>query len=206
MINKTKFPTGITHLAGPPNSGKTTMIYQMCNNIGEEEKVLIFDCEINFSAQRLKEITLDSGINLNNIVVIPITDKIQQFQSIMKTHNFVKNNKISFIAINGITDHYRFKDIKANDIANQRLLAFQMAYLQQISKKNKLKVLITNQATLYRNKQQTQMRPVFNSIIRNYIQKEIILHHVNRNLWKGKYESEETYYAIYEKGIKLIEG
>lgn len=205
MINKTKLPIGITHLAGPPNSGKTTIIYQMCKNIKNEEKVLIFDCEMNFSAQRLKEITFSENIDLNNIIVIPISDKTQQFQTLMKVHNFIKNTKLSFIAVNGITDHYRFKDIKINDIANQRLLAFQMAYLQKISKKNRVRILITNQASPYRENNQTFMRPVYNSTISNYIQEEVLLYHVNRRLWKGKHNSEEIYYTLSEKGIKLIE-
>ena len=52
LINNSKIPKGITHIAGPPNSGKTTLIYQSCKGVKEGKKVLVLDCEMNFSAKR----------------------------------------------------------------------------------------------------------------------------------------------------------
>ena len=67
IINKSKVPPGITHIAGSPNSGTTTLLYQLCKGIRKGQKALIFDCEMSFSAQRLQEIIFDKKINLEDM-------------------------------------------------------------------------------------------------------------------------------------------
>ena len=89
LLKNGTVPQGITHIAGPPNSGKTTLIYQTCRSLNGR-KALFFDCEINFSAQRLKEINLNYKVELNDITVISIFDKNQQIKTLMNkfTGNF----------------------------------------------------------------------------------------------------------------------
>ena len=93
FIKNSKIPTGMTHIAGPPNSGKTTLIYQTCRGIREGKKGLILDCEMNFSAQRLQDITTGRKIDMQNIIIMNITDRNQQFNTVMKTHKFIVNDR-----------------------------------------------------------------------------------------------------------------
>ena len=204
LVENSKLPMGVTHIAGPPNSGKTTLIYQMCRNLNGK-KALIFDCEINFSAQRLKEVNLDHSVELEDITVVSIFDKIQQIKTIMKVHNFIQNTDYAFIGINGITDHFRFKSSNTKETGLQKLLTLQMAYLFMISKEYKIPILITNQVTPFREGGRKIIKPIAASAIQNYSDYEIKLKSVNKKLWKAQKEKEEIFYRITNNGIEVIE-
>jgi len=196
-------PHGITHIAGPPNSGKTTLIYQTCRGL-KGKKALIFDCEINFSAQRLMEVNLNYKVELKDITVISLFNKSQQIKTLMKVHNFISNTDYAFMAINGITDHFRFRSSDINEMSLYKLITLQMAYLNMISKEYQIPVLITNQVTAFREKDKRIIRPVANSAIMNYSDREIKLRHVNKTLWKAQQEKEEIFYKITNDGIETI--
>ena len=80
LLEKSILPSGITHIAGPPNSGKTTMLYHACKGLKKEDRALILDCEVNFSAQRLREILIESGVKLDYITIISLLNKKQQIK------------------------------------------------------------------------------------------------------------------------------
>jgi RecA/RadA recombinase len=202
IINKSKIPPGITHVAGSPNSGTTTLLYQLCKGIKKEQKAIIFDCEMSFSAKRLKEIILDTKTNLQDIYVIRIMDKKQQVKILMKLHNFLKNNEYSFMAINGITDHFRFNNKLKSERHTHRILALQMAYLKMLSKKQNLPIIITNQVSMFRDNEKQKIRPIANAIISNYSDRTIIFQYINKRLWKAKYNDEELFYSLSSKGIE----
>jgi len=204
LLKNGTVPQGITHIVGPPNSGKTTLIYQTCRSLNGR-KALFFDCEINFSAQRLKEINLNYEVELNDITVISIFDKNQQIKTLMKIHNFIPNTNYAFIAVNGITDHFRFRSSQINEMSLHRLLTLQMAYLNMISKEYQIPILITNQVTAFREKEKKIIRPVANSAIMNYSDREIRLRNINKKLWKAKQEREEVLYKVTNEGIEIIE-
>ncbi|MCG3221251.1 MAG: hypothetical protein H7641_07715 [Candidatus Heimdallarchaeota archaeon] len=206
IINKSKIPPGITHVAGSPNSGTTTLLYQLCKGIKKEHKVIIFDCEMSFSAQRLQEIILNTKISLQDIYVIQIVDKKQQIKILMKLHKFLKSKKYSFIAINGITDHFRFSNKTRSERYTHRILALQMAYLKMLSKKQDLPIIITNQVSIFRDDDQQKIKPIANAVISNYSDRTIIFRYINKKLWKAKYEEEELYYSLSSNGIEEIRG
>jgi RecA/RadA recombinase len=203
LLKNGTIPQGITHIAGPPNSGKTTLAYQICRSL-KGKKALFFDCEINFSAQRLKEINLNYNIDLKDITVISIFDKNQQIKTLMKVHNFILNTDYAFIAINGITDHFRFRSSQIDEMSLHSLLTLQMAYLNMISKEYQIPVLITNQVTSFRDKGRRIIRPVANSAIINYSTRDITLRNINKKLWKAQQEKEEVLYKVTNEGIEII--
>ncbi|MHA1953470.1 MAG: hypothetical protein ACXAAM_01605 [Candidatus Heimdallarchaeaceae archaeon] len=206
IINKSKIPPGITHVAGSPNSGTTTLLYQLCKGIKKEHKAIIFDCEMSFSAQRLQEIIFNTKINLQDIYVIQIMDKKQQIKILMKLHKFLKSKTYSFIAINGITDHFRFSNKTGSERYTQRILALQMAYLKMLSKKKDLPIVITNQVSIFRDDEQQKIKPIANAVISNYSDRTIIFQYINKKLWKAKYKEEELYYSLSSNGIEEIRG
>jgi hypothetical protein len=206
IINKSKIPPGVTHLAGSPNSGTTTLLYQLCKGIRKGQKALIFDCEMSFSAQRLQEILFNKKINLEDIYVIQIADKKQQMQSLMKLHKFIKGKSYSFIAINGITDHFRFSEKITNEKYTHRILALQMAYLKMLNKKQNFPIVITNQVSIFRENEQRKIKPVASSVINNYSDRTIIFQYVSKRLWKATYNEEELYYSLTSNGIEENRG
>ena len=206
IINKSKVPPGITHIAGSPNSGTTTLLYQLCKGIRKGQKALIFDCEMSFSAQRLQEIIFDKKINLEDIFIIQIADKKQQIRVLMKLHKFVKGKSYNFIAINGITDHFRFSDKVTSEKYIHRVLALQMAYLKMINKRQNIPIVVTNQVSIFRDNEQRNIKPIAGSVINNYTDRTIIFQYISKKLWKATYNNEELYYSLTSNGIEENRG
>lgn len=203
MLENSKIPLGVTHVAGAPNSGKTTLLYQLCRNLSKEKKVLIFDCEMSFSAQRLQEVIKKRDI-LKKVIVIRITDKKQQLLNIMKTHNFLMNNSFHFIGINGFTNHFRFTEKATNEISIHRRLGIQMAYLMKISKELKQPIVLTNQVSVFKKNDKQILKSVAGQIINHYSKTNIVLQHINKKLWKARNEDVEVYYTLSSGGIEVV--
>ena len=204
LLEKFIVPQGITHISGPPNSGKTTILYQICKGIKNDEKVLILDCEVNFSAKRLQEILLDSEAKLENITIISLLNKKQQLKTVMKVQNFLGDNQYKFIAINGITDHFRFGKTEREERELPKALNLQLAFLRMVSDEYNLPIIFTNQVTPFKEGQGDALRPIAGSSIKNYVDNEVGLIHINRRLWKATCKNEEEYYMISDTGIKVI--
>ncbi len=204
LLENSIIPPGFTHIAGPPNSGKTTMLYQVCKGLKKEDMALILDCEVNFSAQRLREILIDSKVSLDNIKIISLLNKKQQIRTVMKIQNFLGKTNYKFIAINGITDHFRLGRTEKGEKESPKSLNLQLAFLRMLNLEYNIPIIITNQVTPFKEGKQQVFRPVASSAIRNYIDKEISLIHINKRLWKAIHENEEEYYMITEKGIEVI--
>ncbi|MHA1550327.1 MAG: hypothetical protein ACTSUP_02670 [Candidatus Heimdallarchaeaceae archaeon] len=204
FLEKSIVSDGITHIAGPPNSGKTTILYHLCKGLKKGKKALILDCEINFSARRLREITLGKDIDFNNIILLRVADKANQIRILMKLHSFFKKNKPLFVGINGFTNHFRFSPLNVDEMNWNKTLSLQMAYLQMVSRKLNLPVVLTNQVSMFRENNLRIVRPFANSIITNYSDNNIMLEHVNKKLWKAKYENQEMFYTLSSQGVEIM--
>ncbi len=204
FLEKSIVSDGITHIAGPPNSGKTTILYHLCKGLKKGKKALILDCEINFSARRLREITLGKDIDFNNIILLRVADKANQIRILMKLHSFFKKDKPLFIGINGFTNHFRFSPLNVDEMNWNKTLSLQMAYLQMVSSKLNLPVVLTNQVSMFRENNLKIVRPFANSIITNYSDNNIMLEHVNKKLWKAKYENQEMFYTLSSQGVEIM--
>ena len=204
FLEKSIVSDGITHIAGPPNSGKTTILYHLCKGLKKGKKALILDCEINFSARRLREITLGKDIDFNNIILLRVADKADQIRILMKLHSFIKKDKPLFVGINGFTNHFRFSPLNVDEMNWNKTLSLQMAYLQMVSRKLNLPVVLTNQVSMFRENNLKIVRPFANSIITNYSDNNIMLEHVNKKLWKAKYENQEMFYTLSSQGVEIM--
>ena len=204
FLGKSIVSDGITHIAGPPNSGKTTILYHLCKGLKKGKKALILDCEINFSARRLREITLGKDIDFNNIILLRVADKANQIKILMKLHSFFKKEKPLFVGINGFTNHFRFSPLNVNEMKWNKSLSLQMAYLQMVSRKLNIPVVLTNQVSVFRENNLKIVRPFADSIITNYSDNNIMLEHVNKKLWKAKYKNQEMFYTLSSQGVEIM--
>ncbi len=204
FLEKSIVSDGITHIAGPPNSGKTTILYHLCKGLKKGKKALILDCEINFSARRLREITLEKDIDFSNIILLRVADKANQIRILMKLHRFFKKEKPLFVGINGFTNHFRFSPLNVNEMKWNKSLSLQMAYLQMVSRKLSIPIVLTNQVSVFRENNLKIVRPFANSIITNYSDNNIMLEHVNKKLWKAKYENQEMFYTLSSQGVEIM--
>ena len=144
----------ITMLAGPPGSGKTNFsILASCSQSKDNKKVIFIDTEGGFSIDRVKQIV---GVNhekiLENIFLLKPTNFEEQKKCFEKMLIAVKKEQIGLIVVDGMAMLYRLElgdAIHSKDDSNireiNREIATQMRILAEISRKQEIPILITNQ-------------------------------------------------------------
>jgi len=153
----------ITMIAGPPASGKTNfVILASCSQAKKGKKVILIDTEGGFSIERVKQVVGDNYQEiLKNILLLQPMGFEEQKKLFLKLSEQVKKENISLIVIDGMAMHYRLelgavktkktspsmaklKDEEEIRKVN-RELASQMKILAEISRKQGIPVIITNQ-------------------------------------------------------------
>ncbi len=147
----------ITMIAGPPASGKTNfVILASCSQAKKGNKVIFIDTEGGFSTERVKQIVgEDYKEILKNILLLEPTGFEEQKKLFLKLSEQVKKENISLIVIDGMAMHYRLElgAVKTRESSKDeeevrkvnRELASQMKVLAEISRRQKIPVIITNQ-------------------------------------------------------------
>jgi DNA repair protein RadB len=146
----------ITMLAGPPGSGKTNfVVLATCSQAKKGNKVLFIDTEGGFSVDRVKQIVGENYKEiLNNILLLEPTSFEDQKKLFIRLSNRVRKEHIGLIIVDGMAMHYRLELGAVKSKASQtedeirrvnRELAWQMKVLAEISRKERIPILITNQ-------------------------------------------------------------
>jgi len=150
----------ITMIAGPAGSGKTNFCMQVAVSQAKKgKKVIYMDSEGGFSIDRIKQL-LDKDVEkldnvLENILLLKPTNFEEQKKDFLQLLKFVKQKDIGLVIIDGMTMLYRLEladakdedgvqDIRKIHEANQEL-AEQMGMLAEITRKQIIPVLVTNQ-------------------------------------------------------------
>jgi DNA repair protein RadB len=145
----------ITMIAGPPGCGKTNfVILASCSQAKKGNKVIFVDTEGGFSVERVKQIVGSENAEsiLNNILLLKPTNFEEQKKDFLKLLNFVKKEDIGLIVIDGMAMLYRLEIGEAHNLKDEekirevnREVAKQMRILAEISRKQNIPILITNQ-------------------------------------------------------------
>ncbi|MEK6823851.1 MAG: DNA repair and recombination protein RadB [Nanoarchaeota archaeon] len=144
----------ITMIAGPPGSGKTNFsILASCSQSKNNKKVIFIDTEGGFSVDRVKQIVGENHEKiLENIFLLKPTNFEEQKQCFEKLLIAVKKEQIGLIVVDGMAMLYRLElgdavqsknDLDIKNI--NREIANQMRVLAEISRKQEIPILITNQ-------------------------------------------------------------
>jgi len=144
----------ITMIAGPPASGKTNFVLlATCSQAKKGNKIIFIDTEGGFSSERVRQIVGEGYEKiLKNILLLNPTSFDEQKKIFMKLLNRVKKQNIGLIVVDGMAMLYRLElgdaiklkeENKVKEI--NREVAKQMRILAEISRKQNIPVLITNQ-------------------------------------------------------------
>ncbi len=160
----------ITTFYGGPGSGKTNFcLIAAVSQAKKGNKVIFIDTEGGFSSERVKQLIDSKKVNGNghekkelsfeqvlaNILVLKPTNFKEQQQAFDQLLKYVKE-QVSLIIVDGMTMLYRLdfaearKDISELQQVNS-LLTKQMRLLAEISRKNNIPVLVTNQVYKWDN-------------------------------------------------------
>jgi len=144
----------ITMIAGPPASGKTNFVLlASCSQAKKGNKVIFIDTEGGFSSERIKQIVgEDYKEILKNILLLNPTSFNEQKKIFIKLLDKIKKENVGLIVVDGMAMLYRLKlgnTVKLKDENKvkevNREVARQMRVLAEISRKQNIPVLITNQ-------------------------------------------------------------
>jgi DNA repair protein RadB len=143
----------ITMIAGPPGSGKTNMaILVSCSQAKKGNKIIFIDTEGGFSTDRVKQIVGENFEDiLKNIFLANPTNFEEQKKVFSTLNSRLKKEQISLIVVDGMAMLYRLElgDARKNGDENVKgvnmEVAKQMRTLAEISKKQNIPIIITNQ-------------------------------------------------------------
>jgi len=146
----------ITMIAGSPGSGKTNLaILAACSQAKKGNKVIFVDTEGGFSSERVKQIVGKENLDeiLGNLLILNCTNFEEQKRAFVKLLGFVKKEqKIGLIIVDGMAMLYRLElgdavrsgeDERIKEV--NREVAKQMRSLAELSRNQKIPVIITNQ-------------------------------------------------------------
>jgi len=143
----------ISMIAGPAGSGKTNFtVLVACSQAKKGNKVLFVDTEGGFSSDRVKQIVGAEEYDkvLENILIMRATDFDEQKKVFLKILDKIKKEHVSLIIVDGMTMLYRLAvgDVRKDDDKVKEVnkeLARQMRILAEVSQKQGIPVVVTNQ-------------------------------------------------------------
>ncbi len=144
----------ITMIAGCPGSGKTNLcILASCSQAKKNNKILFIDTEGGFSVDRVKQVVGENYEEyLKNIILLEPVNFKEQKEIFVKILDKIKKEHIKLIIVDSIAMLYRLElgdaieskeDEKIKEV--NREVARQMRILAEISRKEKIPIIITNQ-------------------------------------------------------------
>lgn len=144
----------VTMIAGPAGSGKTNFcILAACSQAKKGQKVIFVDTEGGFSVDRVRQMVGDGyEETLKNILLLSPANFKEQQESFLQLMNKLKTEDVGAVIIDGMATLYRLElgaAVRSGDENNVKeinwRMAEQMKNLSEISRKQKIPVIITNQ-------------------------------------------------------------
>lgn len=142
----------VTMIAGPPGSGKTNLcLFAACSQAKKGNKVVFMDTEGGFSVDRVKQIVgEDYEKVLENIFLLSPVSFEEQNKDFQQLLNRIKKEHVSLIVVDGMATLYRLElgEARESESKIRELnwkVARQMRILSEISRKQKIPVVLTNQ-------------------------------------------------------------
>lgn len=205
----------ITTIYGSPGTGKTNFVLLAGVSQAEKgKKVLFIDTEGGFSSERVKQIVngKNNGADvekvLQNLIILKPTNFNEQKKAFDQILKYTKE-QVSLIIVDGMTMLYRleFADARKKEITDiqevNSELTKQMRLLAEISRKNNIPVIVTNQVYNWEN--ETKM--VGGDILKYWSKCliELVNDKGRRIAYLRKHRSmpeKNLFFQIYEKGVR----
>ena len=147
----------ITTFYGPGGSGKSNFCMMACVSVAKHGgKVVFIDTEGGFSVDRFKQIHRGDAAeikdSLGNVFLLKPVDFCEQEKSFETLAKYLKKESISLVVVDSIAMLYRLELGEAIDsgdsdriAAVNRKLAGQLRALNEIARKQRIPVIVTNQ-------------------------------------------------------------
>ncbi|MBU0762901.1 MAG: DNA repair and recombination protein RadB, partial [Candidatus Altiarchaeota archaeon] len=195
----------VTHIFGPPASGKTNLALMASVAALGKGKVIYIDPEGGFSVERIRQLACDRFHEvLGNILLVKPTTFDEQKLAFARLDELVTSMKVSLIVVDSIAMLYRMEEDK-----DVRMLGRMLAQLLRVARKYELPVLLTNQ--VYSDYETKVTRPIGGTIGEYFTKNmvELVRNHdgtrhaiLRRHI--SKHEGEGLEFRIVDSGIEVV--
>ena len=136
----------VTQVYGEPGSGKTNLCLQTAVECSKEGKKVIYIDTEGLSSDRFSQIAGENAkVIAQNILIYEPMSFDEQYTAICEAEK-ISGENIGLIVVDSATSFYRYElDDEDAGIQGRRELSNQIGFLQGISRKTGIPVLITNQ-------------------------------------------------------------
>jgi len=144
----------LTHIFGPPASGKTNLALLATINASGSGRVVYIDPEGGFSVERLRQMAGERlKAVLESIILVQPTTFEEQKTAIARLEEVVASTNVSLVVMDSIAMLYRMEEDK-----DVRMLGRMLAQLLRIGRKHNIAVLLMNQ--VYSDFETARVRPI----------------------------------------------
>ena len=201
------FPAGsITHLYGPPSSGKTNIAMSAAVNSAASGKAIYLDTEGGFHLDRLRQI-LPKPELAKNILLKQLYSFKEQKSVVSQLQRFV-DYKCRLIVLDSAVSLYRLENSgsRGNMLDNSRELGRQMAQLSKIARQNQVPIIVCNQ--VYESfRKKGSVEPVGRDVMAYWSKTALELGRKGSSRWArlarhpSKKAGDEYKFKIHNEGI-----
>jgi DNA repair protein RadB len=148
----------ITQLYGESGSGKTNIVIQLAvQAVSLGYRVILIDTE-GFSAERFKQIAGENALEIATKIVVFEPLSLEQQHSAIREASKLAGEGIGLLLMDSATSLYRASLESDDNRQVKRILTSQIAELQEIARKHRFPVVVTNQ--VYMDVDSDQLRPM----------------------------------------------
>jgi DNA repair protein RadB len=202
------FESGIvTQLYGEAGTGKTNIVLQLAvQAVARGLRVVLIDTE-GFSAERFSQIAGPDAKEIASKIIIFEPLNLEQQQTAIRDTAKIVGKDFGIVILDSATSLYRLLLEADDNRAVRRSLSAQVGELQEIARKHRLAVVITNQ--VYTEIETNRLRPIGGTFLEHISKVIIELEKVGEGLrrarivkHRSKPEGETAEFRITARGVE----
>ena len=204
-------PAKITLIYGEPETGKSTLAMQCAVNCAMHGyKTLFVDCDNTFSAKRLSQVASGKFKEIAGLIILIKPANFREQTAVIDKISEYTAKNFGLVVIDTVNSLYRAKiaESSGNTFGINRELNKQLAILAQISKTQKMPIVVTSQVLSVFNESYTNVAPVATRVLKFWAETIIFMKPTeNSQIIKAVLEKNgeaalDCYLKIDETGIR----
>lgn len=197
----------VTQLYGEAGTGKTNIVIQLTvQAVSRGFRVVFIDTE-GFSPDRFKQIAGSGAKEIASKIMIFEPLSLEQQHTSIREASKIAGKDLGLVVLDSATSLYRVLLESDDNRQVRRLLSLQLGELQEISRRHRVPVVITNQ--VYTDIQTDELRPLGGTYLEHMCKAIVSLEKIGNGRRRAKIvkhrsqpEGETADFTITSKGVE----